>query len=155
MKKLRNSLFLFVAILSIASCSKNNKIKYQLPKVDEGQLIEIDGSTLFDLAITNSENVVCLFKIDNCSSCSYAFEQTEQFCKKNYCVMYTINIGTTTEEQYNKIVEATTYIDDLYAFKEYGSSLELPIAYFFLEQTVVYTVSENFVDFYLKNIEII
>lgn len=154
MKKLKNSLIFFAMIFSLISCSKNYP-KYHLSRVSEGELLQINGEELYDLSITNSENVVCLFKIDNCASCSYAFEQTEQFCKLNYCRMYYIDIGTTSEEQYNKIIEATSYVDDLYAFKEYGSPLELPLVYFFLEQTVVYSVKENFVDFYLKNIEII
>lgn len=155
MKKLRNKFLILLSAFSLLSCVNTNKVKYQLNKVDDGQLIQINGEQLYNLSIEQKENVVCLFKIDNCASCSYAFTQTNEFCKLNQCIMYYIDIGTTDEENYNKIVSATTYVDDYYAFKEYGSPLELPIVYFFLDQAVVFTVSDNFIDFYIDNIEII
>ena len=62
--------FIFLNILCLTSCNTTNFNKITLPYVENPRLVSISGEKLYDLAINQKENLVVIFTVDNCASCS-------------------------------------------------------------------------------------
>lgn len=144
----------FLLLFCLCSCSTHEGPKFIIDRVEQGSFISIDSDTLYEKVITNSEPTIVLFTVPNCASCLDAKEQIETYCVLESVEMYYIDFSTLDEKSYNSIRDITMYIDDVYALPEYGEDIYLPVLYFFLEQAVVYTIDNNFVDFFVKRIQI-
>lgn len=147
--------FLLMACL-LSSCSHGySGARYEIVRSSQGALVQIDASTLYEKTITNSEAIVVLFSQQNCAVCTTAKEDIESYCLIESVVMYIVDLSIVTEAEYNVIRSTTNYYSELYALPEFGEDLLLPIVYFYLEQSVVYTVDNNFIDFFVNRIKIV
>lgn len=155
MKKKTNNLLKIVFLLPFLFSCENSKTLLKIKKEEDGKLINLSGEQLYNLVIVNKESSVVLFKIDDCYSCNNAFEQIEIYCQLKSCYMYCVNLSSTSESDYSYIYQATTFVDDIYAFPKYNEAITLPLVYAFLDQSVVFKIEENFIDFFDKYIQII
>lgn len=138
--------FIFLNILCLTSCDTSNFTKINLPYVENPRLVSISGERLYDLAINQKENLVVIFAVDNCASCSQAKEELAALANLSYFNIYSVDLTNISESDYQYIVDATTYANSAYAFKEYGEDLYLPLAYIFAYQGVIITFENYFVD---------
>ena len=141
---------LLLMVLLLSSCKHDNFAKIDFPYAENGQIITVNGEKLYDLTINETASLACIFTIDNCATCHDAVSQLEVLCKIEHFNIYQINLTTITQEDYQYIVDATSYANDAYKFPEYGEALSLPIMYIFAYQGVIITFQEYFVDNILK-----
>lgn len=140
----------------LSSCSHGySGARYEIVRSSQGALVQIDASTLYEKTITNSEAIVVLFSQQNCAACTSAKEDIESYCLLESVVMYNVDLSSVGKDDYDIIRSTTNYYSELYALPEFGEDLLLPIVYFYLEQSVVYTVDNNFVDFFVNRIKIV
>lgn len=152
MKKILSLLF---ASASLVACSNGyNGPKVSIPFVEDGKLVTLSGQQLYETVVTNSENSIVLFGVDNCASCALAVDDMSAFAEMKKCNVYYVNITHMDIEEYNYVVNATTAVDSLYAFPSYGEEVSLPKLYIFMDKGVALTFSTNFVDNLLQYTEI-
>lgn len=138
--------FIFLNILCLTSCNTTNFNKITLPYVENPRLISINGERLYDLAINQKENLVVIFTVDNCAPCSQAKEELTALASLSYFNIYNVDLTNISQNDYQYIVDASTYANSAYAFEEYGEDLYLPLAYIFAYQGVIITFENYFVD---------
>lgn len=152
---MRKVLILSLLGLSLIGCTKPyDGPKVKIPKVEHGQMITLSGDELYEKVITDSENSIVLFGVDNCQACNDAKQQVGDYAILKSVNTYYVNITHMDEDEYNKIVLATSYIDSVYAFPSYGEEISLPNVYVFMEKAVALKFENNFVDNLLTYTEV-
>lgn len=121
--------------------------KLVLDYVENGELIEINATQLYDLVITRGRDSVVLFTIEGCSACEEAKTDFSSYAEGFHMNLYTVDMTyvSLTSDDYLKIVNTTTYLDSIYHFPE-GEELSFPLAYFYKQKGVALTRQTYFVD---------
>ncbi len=137
---------LTLPLLLIGCTERSNFNKLTLPRVEYGRLVTISGEELYDMVINEVTTMLVLFSVDSCASCSEAKEELEGLAELGHFNVYNVDLTNITSEDYQYIVDTTSYANDAYAFNDYGDELYLPQLYLFAYQGVVVTFDDYFVD---------
>ncbi len=144
-------LSIFGMCFLLVGCKPNqNDIKITFDYVENGKIVTISGQQLYSQTILKSQSLAVLFGVDNCASCSSAYDKLDAYSKTMHCNTYYINMTKISENDYQYIVDATSYANEAYAFPSYGETLNLPIMYLFSHQGVILTANDLFVDYLTK-----
>ncbi len=140
-----NKLLFLLFPLILCGCNNSSNFNIVIPYKENGQFIELNGQELYQKVVDDKETLVCLFAIDDCYECNRAKENFSLYALNKHCDLYFVNMSNVNQDDYTYIYQATTYLNGIYAFPNYGSTLELPLAYIFKDQDVVITFNEDFV----------
>ena len=151
MKKLLSIIFILPFLLGCKE-KEYTGFKLTLEKDESGELTLADPNTLYDVAITNEKDCAFYIGDDACSSCQKLKPQLEAWVKAYKYRIYYIPVSSITEENVQKLYDATVAAVGYYQWAEDSS---VPTTYFFSAKTVVFRGgADNTVNFLLKYVNV-
>ena len=135
-----------LTLIALVGCNPNSPIdtKIEIAMSENPSLITITPFEVEEKTITNGENYILTFIIQDCPYCLEAQRELETYAKKHFIDIYLCDVTrvNTSGGELDALINATSYEgEDYFVFP---LDIGFPQLYIFTERYVAIAVNEDF-----------
>lgn len=155
--RLGNKTFIPLFFIVLCSCNPSptptEKLKVQY--VENGTLITITPSVLYNMVVVENVTFPVLFGLESCIVCQESKTALINYSSSNHMNTYYLEMDGLSSDEVERIVSATTYAEgeeSIYNFRKYEG--QYPLMYIFAAKTPFFASYDKFITYLDKCIEV-